>query len=301
MKNSRMVTRSVVALGVSGVAVTGMATGAVAVGHHPAAASASAQICTRHAGDADLARKVSGHFHGARLGDSVDAQQIACARAIVAGTKSIGLPRRAAYIALMTAIAESTLHNHKGGADDSVGLFQQRPSQGWGSVAQCRTPEHATRTFLRHMLADYPHGGWRHTDAAKVAQRVQISAYPSAYTGESSPAKVLVDAIWSGRTPPPSTPPAPPKKHRPTKVYKNVWAQASSYTKPSGGRKVGVLHTGRNYFFCQAKGSEVHYDGYRNGWWLKTDDDSGNANVWVNATHVSGGANDARIPGVPTC
>ncbi|UIJ34489.1 hypothetical protein [Allobranchiibius sp. GilTou73] len=45
----------------------------------------------------------------------------------------------------------------------------------------------------------------------------------------------------------------------------------------------------------------MHFDGYRNNWWLKTDDDSGNANVWVNATHVSGGANDARIPGLRTC
>ncbi|NYJ74101.1 NlpC/P60 family protein [Allobranchiibius huperziae] len=103
-----------------------------------------------------------------------------------------------------------------------------------------------------------------------------------------------------GSTPPP-TKPAPPAKHHPKKVYKNVWAQAPSYTKASGGRKVGVLHTGRNYFYCQSKGSEVHFDGYRNNWWLKTDDDSGNANVWVNATHVSGGANDARIPGLRTC
>ena len=62
-----------------------------------------------------------------------------------------------------------------------------------------------------------------------------------------------------------------------------------------------MLHTGRNYFYCQAKGAEVSVDGYHNDWWLKTDDDSGNRNVWVSAIRVSGGVNDGAIPGVPTC
>ncbi len=100
-------------------------------------------------------------------------------------------------------------------------------------------------------------------------------------------------------TPPPSKPKPPTKGH--SKVYKNVWAQAPSYTKASGGHKVGVLHKGRNYFFCQSKGTKINYAGYHNNWWLKTDDDSGNRNVWVNATHVSGGHNDGKIPGVPAC
>ena len=105
----------------------------------------------------------------------------------------------------------------------------------------------------------------------------------------------------SAPTPPP-TKPAPPKKGSPhAKIYKNVWAQAASYTKPSHGTKVGVLHKGRNYFYCQSTGSEVQFEGYRNHWWVKTDDDSGHRNVWVNATYISGGHNDGKIPGIPAC
>ena len=85
------------------------------------------------------------------------------------------------------------------------------------------------------------------------------------------------------------------------KVYKNVWADAKSYPLPVGWHDVGVLHQGRNYFYCQRQGAEASYGGYHNNWWLKTDDDSGNRDVWVNATNVSGGANDGKIPGVPTC
>ncbi|WP_052595961.1 phage tail tip lysozyme [Luteipulveratus mongoliensis] len=101
-----------------------------------------------------------------------------------------------------------------------------------------------------------------------------------------------------GTKPKPKPKPGNPK---PSKVYKNVWAEAPSYKHRDRSAKVGVLHRGKNYFYCQQKGAGASFAGYHNNWWLKTDDDSGNANVWVNATYVSGGVNDGKIPGVRAC
>ncbi|TWE13146.1 hypothetical protein [Rudaeicoccus suwonensis] len=85
------------------------------------------------------------------------------------------------------------------------------------------------------------------------------------------------------------------------KIYKSVWQSASSYTSPTSMKTIGVLHAGSNYFYCQTKGSELNASGYQNNWWLKTDDDSGNSGVWVNAIFVSGGSNNGQIPGIPAC
>ncbi|MBO1768561.1 MULTISPECIES: NlpC/P60 family protein [Allobranchiibius] len=93
----------------------------------------------------------------------------------------------------------------------------------------------------------------------------------------------------------------PPPPSGGSKVFKDVWATAPSVNNPTNGAVVGTLNKGSNYFYCQTQGSETSYAGYHNDWWLKTDDDSGNANVWVNATYVSGGVDDGQIPGVPTC
>lgn len=129
---------------------------------------------------------------------------------------------------------------------------------------------------------------------------------------DSGNANVWVNAVYvssgsnDGRIPgvPDCAHDAPKPKPQPApsgKVYKNVWADAPSYYFRVAWHPLGVLHQGRNYFYCQAKGVEDSFRGYHNDWWLKTDDDSGNRNVWVNATHVSGGSDDGRIPGVPTC
>ncbi len=101
------------------------------------------------------------------------------------------------------------------------------------------------------------------------------------------------------------------------KVYKNVWKNSFSYTDmwgPGSGapskwygiKQVGNLWKGSNYFYCQMQSdvTRTASDGrgtYINNWWLLTDDDSGNRNVWVNAVNVSGGGNYERIPGVPYC
>ena len=79
-----------------------------------------------------------------------------------------------------------------------------------------------------------------------------------------------------------------------------VWRSAKSYT--ASGTEVGVLGTGTNYFFCQQNlGRRETYGQWTNVWWAKTDDDSGNTNVYVSDVYIKGGDNDEPIPGLPVC
>ncbi len=79
-----------------------------------------------------------------------------------------------------------------------------------------------------------------------------------------------------------------------------VWRTAKSYT--ATGTEVGVLNAGTNYFYCQQKlGRRQTIGQWTNIWWAKTDDDSGNTDVWVNDVHVKGGDNDEPVPGLPLC
>ncbi|WBB61323.1 serine/threonine-protein kinase [Streptomyces sp. WMMC500] len=79
-----------------------------------------------------------------------------------------------------------------------------------------------------------------------------------------------------------------------------VWRTASSYD--AAHRPVGTLYAGTNYFFCQEKKAYRETSGeWTNVWWGRTDDDSGNAGVWVSVVYVKGGANDAPVPGLPVC
>lgn len=79
-----------------------------------------------------------------------------------------------------------------------------------------------------------------------------------------------------------------------------VWRSAKSYT--ASGTEVGVLGTGTNYFFCQVNlGRRETYGQWTNVWWAKTDDDSGNTNVYVSDVYIKGGDNDEPIPGLPVC
>ena len=88
------------------------------------------------------------------------------------------LPERAVVIAYATAIQESHIHNLPGGDRDSVGLFQQRPSQGWGTPEQVQNPAYAAGKFLDR-LVNVP--GWETGRLTDVAQAVQRSGFPEAY------------------------------------------------------------------------------------------------------------------------
>jgi hypothetical protein len=103
-----------------------------------------------------------------------------------------GLPARAASIALATAFQESKLHNITYGDRDSVGLFQQRPSQGWGTREQLLDPAYATNAFYDALLEVDGYQDMRITEAAQVVQR---SGYPEAYEEHAEGARALASAL----------------------------------------------------------------------------------------------------------
>ncbi|TIC81668.1 hypothetical protein [Nocardioides sp. GY 10127] len=107
-----------------------------------------------------------------------------------------GLPARAATIALATAYQESKLYNLTTGDRDSLGLFQQRPSQGWGTEAEVQNPAYATNAFYDALEQV---DGWQDMPVTEAAQAVQRSAFPDAYADHEADARVLASALtgWS--------------------------------------------------------------------------------------------------------
>jgi hypothetical protein len=103
-----------------------------------------------------------------------------------------GMPAHAATIGLAAALQESKLYNVRGGDRDSLGLFQQRPSQGWGTPRQILDPVHATNAFY-DALEKVP--GYADLPVTVAAQRVQRSGYPSAYAVYEQDARALASAL----------------------------------------------------------------------------------------------------------
>lgn len=107
------------------------------------------------------------------------------AATIIQVGRELGVPDYGIVIALATAMQESSLRNLSWGDRDSVGLFQQRPSTGWGEPDALQDPAHAARLFyLGH--EGYTRGlldisGWQSMSLTQAAQAVQISAYPNHY------------------------------------------------------------------------------------------------------------------------
>ncbi|WP_433120988.1 hypothetical protein [Micromonospora sp. CA-246542] len=125
-------------------------------------------------------------------------EQTANAKAIIAATKKAGLPERAAVISIATSLQESKLENlgHLGDANDhdSLGLFQQRPSSGWGTPEQITDPEYSTTAFLKGLKQV---DGWQDMPLTDAAQTVQVSAYPDAYAQWEQQATDLVAHNWN--------------------------------------------------------------------------------------------------------
>ncbi|HLS45899.1 MAG TPA: hypothetical protein VK045_10735 [Ornithinicoccus sp.] len=103
-----------------------------------------------------------------------------------------GLPPKAATIAITTAIQESKLRNLTYGDADSLGLFQQRPSQGWGTPEQVNDPVYAANAFYDALVA-VP--GWEDWVVTEIAQEVQRSAFPDAYADHEAEARVMASAL----------------------------------------------------------------------------------------------------------
>jgi hypothetical protein len=122
----------------------------------------------------------------------VDLEQAENAALITAISIERGMPARAASIALATAYQESKLYNIDYGDRDSVGLFQQRPSQGWGSVEQLMDPVYSTNAFFDALQKV---DGYDSMEITVAAQEVQRSAYPDAYADHERDGRALASAL----------------------------------------------------------------------------------------------------------
>lgn len=172
----------VLILGIALAATSGSATGATS------AAAATAAICGLTPAEV-----------GAEVGDgsTLDADQIGNARIIHSVGVSMNLPERAMVIAIATAMQESSLRNLTTAVDlDSLGLFQQRPSQGWGSPAELTDPTYASKAFYQR-LVQVP--GWETLPLTQAAQAVQLSNVPDAYA-QWEPIAIQLVTTFTGAT-----------------------------------------------------------------------------------------------------
>jgi hypothetical protein len=109
---------------------------------------------------------------------NLTAEQVTNARTIAQVARDRGLPDRAIVIALATAQQESRLRNLDYGDRDSLGLFQQRPSQGWGTEAEVQDPVYSAGKFYDG-LVKVPN--WETGRLTEIAQSVQLSGFPELY------------------------------------------------------------------------------------------------------------------------
>lgn len=145
---------------------------------------------------------------------SYDQAQHATTIALTA--KKLQMPNRAVTVAIATALQESKLENIDYGDRDSVGLFQQRPSQGWGTKTQILDPAYASTRFFQK-LAEV--SGWQDLTVNDAAQAVQRSGHPTLYEQWETPARLIARSV-SGEEPatlscqPPEDAPQPANQQR---------------------------------------------------------------------------------------
>uniref|UniRef100_UPI00157C569F hypothetical protein n=1 Tax=Micromonospora maritima TaxID=986711 RepID=UPI00157C569F len=167
-------------LGIAGLTVAGgLAAGPL---HHQDGTPAPRESAVAVQSRLDTAALIPHGVQGAQSHIDLTDEQTANAQAIIAATKKAGMDERAAVVSIATALQESKLENlgHLGDRNDhdSQGLFQQRPSSGWGTVEQITDPEYATTAFLKGLKQV---DGWRDMPLTEAAQTVQVSAYPDHY------------------------------------------------------------------------------------------------------------------------
>jgi murein DD-endopeptidase MepM/ murein hydrolase activator NlpD len=125
--------------------------------------------------------------------------QVRNAAVIIRSGQDLNVPPRGWVIAVATAMQESNLVNHGFLGDrndhDSLGLFQQRPSQGWGTPEQIMDPVYSSKKFYGKLL-EVP--DWETLPLTVAAQRVQVSAYPNAYAKHEDKASQIVNQLTDG-------------------------------------------------------------------------------------------------------
>ncbi|MFI6262094.1 hypothetical protein [Micromonospora sp. NPDC051006] len=146
----------------------------------------------------DKAKLIPHGVQGEQSHIDLNDEQTKNVKAIIAATKKSGLDERAAVISIATSLQESKLENlgHLGDMNDhdSLGLFQQRPSSGWGTPEQITDPEYSTMAFQKGLKQV---DGWQDMPLTEAAQTVQVSAYPDAYAQWEQQAADLVAQYWN--------------------------------------------------------------------------------------------------------
>ncbi|SCE80756.1 hypothetical protein [Micromonospora tulbaghiae] len=181
-------------LGVAGLAFTGGVFAGPVAAHAAETTTHVKPVSVTVQGDTLIPHGVQGAQSRIDLND----EQTKNVKAIIAATKKAGMDERAAVVSIATALQESKLENlgHLGDRNDhdSQGLFQQRPSSGWGTVEQITDPEYSTTAFLKGLKQV---DGWQDMPLTKAAQTVQVSAYPDHYAQWEQQAADLVAQHWN--------------------------------------------------------------------------------------------------------
>ncbi|WP_346534973.1 hypothetical protein [Micromonospora sp. DPT] len=194
--NTTILRKSV--LGIAGLAFAGGVFAGPMTEAHANPVDAKAVAVAVQADKPDKSKLIPHGVQGKQSRITLDSEQTANVKAIIAATKKSHLDERAAVISIATALQESKLENlgHLGDRNDhdSLGLFQQRPSSGWGSPKQITDPEYSTMAFLKGLKQV---DGWQDMPLTEAAQTVQVSAYPDAYAQWEQQAADLVAKHWN--------------------------------------------------------------------------------------------------------
>ncbi|WJK37787.1 hypothetical protein [Solwaraspora sp. WMMA2065] len=185
------------ALGIAGLTLAGGAVAAPALAAEHAPTALAAPVAAAASG-VDAGKLTPHGVQGEQSRITLSGEQTDNVKGIIAATKKAGMHERAAVVAIATALQESKLENlgHLGDRNDhdSQGLFQQRPSSGWGTVEQITDVEYSTTAFLNGLRAV---DGWQDMPLTQAAQTVQVSAYPDHYAQWETQAAELVAQHWN--------------------------------------------------------------------------------------------------------
>ncbi|WP_341717363.1 hypothetical protein QQG74_26250 [Micromonospora sp. FIMYZ51] len=186
-------------LGIAGLAFAGgMVAGPVAAHVDGGALAAGKPVGVVQADKPDNSKLIPHGVQGEQSRIELTDEQTENVKAIIAATKKAGMDERAAVVSIATALQESKLENlgHLGDRNDhdSQGLFQQRPSSGWGTVEQITDPQYSTTAFLKGLKQV---DGWQEMPLTEAAQTVQVSAHPFLYAQWEQQAADLVAEHWN--------------------------------------------------------------------------------------------------------
>ncbi|TWJ22140.1 hypothetical protein [Micromonospora endolithica] len=185
-------------LGIAGLAFAGGMFAGPATAHAAPSVQSTPVAVAVQADKPDTGKLIPHGVQGAQSRIDLSDEQTANVKAIIAATKKAGMDERAAVVSIATALQESKLENlgHLGDRNDhdSQGLFQQRPSSGWGTVEQITDPEYSTLAFLKGLKQV---DGWQDMPLTDAAQTVQVSAYPDHYAQWEQQAADLVAQHWN--------------------------------------------------------------------------------------------------------